>query len=252
MILHIPHSGTVVPDALIRESFLTSEELHHEMELMTDHHCDKLFVFPCAKRIIVPWTRLFCDVERFEDDALEPMSAYGQGMYYTKTQDGRPLRMDTPGGRQCAARAYRLHHAALSAAVNDALRQKGCALLVDCHSFSENALSVPIGSKVLPDVCIGTDAFHTDRRHAEALELLLRQEGYTVAWNYPFSGSLVPMEHYRRNANVRSIMIELNRKLYLNGDSAEQSIGFAETARLCRKMLDLIAAMESAADASCL
>ena len=250
MILHIPHSGTVVPESFLKELLLSQDELQREMGLMTDHHCNDLYRFPLAKRIVVPWTRLFCDVERFEDDLKEPMSAYGQGMYYTRTYDARPLRTDTPAGRQAALQVYRAHHAALTAAVDDELQQQGCALIVDCHSFSENALRVSPNREGFPDVCIGTDSFHTPVRYADALANCIRQSGDTVAWNHPFSGSLVPMKHYHKDGRVHSIMIEVNRRLYLCGDSPKRSSGYDRTAQLCRDMLAALAGVNAGKEAN--
>ncbi|MBO4318696.1 MAG: N-formylglutamate amidohydrolase, partial [Mailhella sp.] len=40
--------------------------------------------------------------------------------------------------------------------------------------------------------------------------------GYSVSVDEPFSGSMVPMAFYRRDSRVSSIMIELNRDLYMD------------------------------------
>ena len=68
-----------------------------------------------------------------------------------------------------------------------------------------------------PDVCIGTDAYHTPPQLADALAEAFTARGYSVAFNAPFAGALVPLRWYRREPRVRSVMIELNRGLYLDG-----------------------------------
>lgn len=40
-------------------------------------------------------------------------------------------------------------------------------------------------------------------------------EGYDIGINTPYSGSLVPIEYYEKNYNVKSVMIEINKRLYL-------------------------------------
>ena len=67
-----------------------------------------------------------------------------------------------------------------------------------------------------PDICIGTDSYHTP----EWLKDLARREfvelGCTVAVDRPFAGALVPLRHYRSDRRVSSVMIEINRGLYMS------------------------------------
>jgi N-formylglutamate amidohydrolase len=64
--------------------------------------------------------------------------------------------------------------------------------------------------------------------------------GIEVAINSPYSGTLVPMEHYKRNKNVQSIMIEVNRKLYLKDNSNVKSENYPAVKRLLQNYLDEI------------
>lgn len=66
------------------------------------------------------------------------------------------------------------------------------------------------------DICIGTDPFHTPRELAGRLVAQFRERGYSVSVNTPFSGALVPMRYTRRESRVHSVMIEINRRLYLH------------------------------------
>jgi N-formylglutamate amidohydrolase len=40
--------------------------------------------------------------------------------------------------------------------------------------------------------------------------------GYDVALNTPFAGALVPLERYRQDQRVHSVMIEVRRDLYMD------------------------------------
>ena len=42
--------------------------------------------------------------------------------------------------------------------------------------------------------------------------------GYSTVRNEPFSGTIVPLKHYRKDQRVQSLMIEINRKLYVRED----------------------------------
>ena len=47
--------------------------------------------------------------------------------------------------------------------------------------------------------------------------------GYSTARNQPFSGTIVPMMHHQKDRHVQSLMIEINRWLYLGEDYSVDS-----------------------------
>lgn len=67
---------------------------------------------------------------------------------------------------------------------------------------------------------------------AEALVRSLRQAGFSVAVNRPFAGTIVPLRYYGKEPRVRSVMIEVNRGLYLRGE--EKGAGFDQVRRVIR------------------
>jgi len=210
MILHIPHSST---DTLGKE-FLCDLEL--ELERVTDVDTDRLFDHPEATRVVFPVSRLVCDVERFEDDRMEEMADRGMGVCYTSNSFGEPLREVSAEERsEIIERYYRPHHRRLTEAVAAELETTGSALVVDCHSFPATPLPCNLNQHTpRPDICIGTDSFHTPRDLQEDAEEYFNSCGYTVAIDNPFSGTLIPMEYYRKDRRVHGIMIEVNRDLY--------------------------------------
>ena len=48
--------------------------------------------------------------------------------------------------------------------------------------------------------------------------------GYTVSVNNPYSGTMIPLKHYNKDKNLLSIMIEVNRRIYLNDDLSIKTI----------------------------
>lgn len=61
---------------------------------MTDLHTADLFGGVPDCDVVAPVSRLLVDVERFQDDAREPMAARGMGVLYSHTHDLKPLRRE--------------------------------------------------------------------------------------------------------------------------------------------------------------
>jgi N-formylglutamate deformylase len=89
MILHIPHSSKVIPEDLRDQIVLSDDDLTVELLRVTDTFTDEFFALPGATMLRFPISRLLVDVERFRDDAEEPMSKKGMGMIYTLTAMGK-------------------------------------------------------------------------------------------------------------------------------------------------------------------
>jgi N-formylglutamate amidohydrolase len=232
IVLHIPHSSTVIPDSVRPALLLTEKEVQEELLRMTDAYTDELFRCDSVASVRYPVSRIVVDPERFENDEDEVMSQVGMGVVYTRISDGRPLRhVPTPSDREALLAAYyRPHHAALTDAVGGAVRQHSRCLVVDCHSFPSNPLPYELDRRPdRPDICIGTDPFHTPAELADEVIKGFRLHGYTVAINRPFAGALVPATFYRRDANVAALMIEVNRALYMDERTGAKSNRFAET-----------------------
>lgn len=257
VVLHVPHDAVEIP-ADVRDPFLLDEaELMDELRRMTDHFTLALFCggkHPAAgalsdgissmenSPVVVraPVSRLVVDVERFADDAVEPMAAIGMGVIYRTTSSLLPLRRELlPGEREALLEAwYRPHHRRLEKAVDEAVTRHGRCLVIDCHSFPSMALPYERGecAAIRPDICIGTDDFHTGELLAQAFVEAFADAGWSVELNRPFAGALVPASRYRRDARVSAVMVEVNRRLYLNEAEGTPLAGFdavAERVRAC-------------------
>lgn len=212
VIYHVPHASMYIPPEY-RDDYLL--DLGLELAVMTDRLTQDLFDLP-GQFYMAGFSRLFCDVERFRDDALEPMAAKGMGALYTKTHDAKPLRELTEERREEILRKfYDPYHRELTCWVDETVAELGRCTIVDCHSFFPEPLPHE-ADDARPDICIGTDPFHTPPELVEALEEGFVQRGYSVMIDRPFSGTMVPMKHYHTDARVRSVMIEVNRDVYLN------------------------------------
>ncbi len=50
----------------------------------------------------------------------------------------------------------------------------------------------------------------------------------TTKRNDPFAGTFVPSKFYRKDKRVQSIMVEINRALYMDEDTGKKSRTFSE------------------------
>lgn len=243
IILHIPHSLTVIPPEIRDQFTVTDEELDNEIRLMTDYYTDDLFVTDELKgsAVIFPISRICVDPERFKDDAQEEMSKKGMGVVYTHSHDGKPIRRDLTETERLRLlnEYYDPHHKRLETMAEEQLKADHKCLIIDCHSFPSKPLPYEFDqSTERPDICIGTDQFHTPEWLTERCVSLYENAGFKVAINKPFSGSLVPGTYYRSNKNVLSVMIELNRKLYLDESSSLKNENFGNIQKSLTDVLE--------------
>ena len=237
---HVPHASTRIPSAERARLLVDDATLAAEVLRLTDAHTDRLYAWirELGGGLLVNRTsRLVVDPERFPDDGREPMARVGQGAVYTRTTDGRPLRQpDAAERRRLLETWFEPYHAALATLVGEALARFGACLVIDGHSFSSTPLpSEPDPDPDRPDVCLGTDPFHTPAALVDALRTALAAEGFRVAVDRPFAGSLVPLRWYGTDPRVTSVMLEVRRGTYMDEATGEPLPGFdGVTARLRR------------------
>ena len=222
VVCHIPHASREIP-AWARADFCVSEEeLQSLLDFMTDADVDRLWSFvPREDRVVFETSRLVTDVERYLDDAREPMAALGMGMYYTHTPDGKKFRRRTQASYDACRALYETHHRSLQTRVAAALQEANTCILLDCHSFHDGMTHTPYLPSSFPDVCIGTNAEVS--LVAREIVRIFESHGYQVALNRPFSGALVPTQ-LASDPRLTSVMIELNRRIYENDFEKAQAV----------------------------
>ena len=214
-LIHIPHSSTCIPPEY-RKTFC-ADKPEHEIEVMTDWFCDDLF--SCGReRIVFPVSRLVCDPERFREDRQEVMAEVGMGAVYERCSDLSPLRKIDPSEKErILRRYYDPHHRHFSDAVRRKLEAFGECVMIDGHSFYPSALPYERCQRAdRPDFCIGTSEYHTPEKTVCALREVLEGKGFSVGINVPFEGTIVPMEFFEQDRRVHSVMVEINRRLYMD------------------------------------
>ncbi len=239
-LVHLPHYGVQIPDEFRDDYFLDEEELNKNIFEYADYDTFYLYhtLYHEFDGVHNAYSRLFFDPERFFDDRQESMQVkHGLGWFYENAiLEKKPLR--STKNREAIASYYHKHHAKLNAKTKQKLRLYGKCTIIDCHSFSNTRYWFHDKSLSLPDICIGFDEFHKDDF---LIETLLKEfKGYDVGLNTPYVGSLVPSEFYNRDKNVKSVMIEINKKLYLEPNSRKRSENFELIKKKIENIKDIL------------
>lgn len=219
IILHIPHASS-------NFDFAHQEQLESvwcsQAEPLIDWYTDILFTPSDHDERIIPLVfdtcRTLVDVERMCYDPLESkglgITAYsllcGVNVRESKDEDIRYMK-------KYLDHQYRLAHI---------LVENHDSLLIDCHSFSSRPtiLQPDVSRNQDVDICIGFNEDTT--RPSDAILALVedhfKERGYKVAINVPFSNS----KTVETPAKYISLMIEVNKALYMDEDTLEKKESF--------------------------
>ena len=236
-LIHLPHSGTDIPSQFMNDYLLSTDELTNNIYQYCDLYTDELFddfynVFGGVKS---KYSRLFFDPERFGDDDAENMhKKHRLGWFYENTiLTKKPLRKTN---NKTAIRSYfNAHHNVLNKKTEEKLSLYGKCTVIDCHSFSNERYWFHNSNLVLPDICIGFEVDHVDKELVEIIKEEFKE--YNIGINTPYMGSLVPTNYWGKDFRVKSVMIELNKRLYLEPDNTTKSEFFNTIKRKLNNIL---------------
>ena len=229
IVCNVPHAGTVITEEFRQDYIVDEQTLTHEVAYLADNDTDALYeeLLRFSSFIISTISRVVVDIERFEREADEPISVVGMSAFYTRTSTGSVLRTIGPENRNILETLYRDYHRAFTNLTRSALTRHGSTMIVDCHSFPSTPRLYELDQQTpRPDICIGCDVYHTPVALRDILQDNFRALGYAVGINTPFSWTIVPMEYFRKDKRVVSVMIEVNRKLYMDEATFHKSEHF--------------------------
>ena len=233
LIANIPHSSTFIPQEMNDSFSLSNDDLKSELLKMTDIYTAE--IFSCITElggisVIYTFSRLVLDPERFRNDEKEVMADKGMGVIYTNDSNGRFLRDTNETERnRLLKNLYDPYHNAILKEVKGLLNDFGECLIIDGHSFPAIPLSYETNQDIQrPKICIGTNQFHTPQDLTDFILNFFKNKNLTTEINKPFEGCYVPSEFLGKDKRVKSIMIEINRGLYMNEDTGEKNGSFDE------------------------
>lgn len=233
IICNIPHAGTDIPSWAIQDFVINEIELKRLTNRLVDISVDRLFSFVATDdKVVLNVSRIVVDMERYRDDNEEPMAKLGMGLFYEKDDVGNVIRHKGTTYNKCL-KLYDNYHAKLESKVTKSVEETGSCYIIDCHSFHDKMNYTGHDITEFPDVCLG---INDDIPSKEVIWIkeLFENNGYSVEYNIPFKGSIVPLK-YLNDARVKSIMLELNRRIYCNNQD-----DFQKVQDLCREVCDYL------------
>jgi len=241
LVCAVPHGGRNYPPTL----FNTSAVPHAILEQLEDRYADLLIaraVQNGAVAIVARVARAWIDLNRGEEDldpALRdppysgppqtPRARSGLGLLPRRV-GRRDLWREPPTAESATARIVNIHrpyHAAVAAALDEACRRFGHAVLIDCHSM-------PSLNGLRPARIVIGDAHGKSAGKGVAAEVAraARTLGFAAAINAPYAGAHSLARHGRPADNVHALQIEVDRALYLDRDMRTPAEGLRRTQSL--------------------
>ena len=218
IILHLPHASTILPTEFYKNELKLNKQEINQFNLdVTDLYTDELFNADKYTHIKAKYSRIFCDVERYSKDNKEPMAKVGMGMIYTKNLEGTEFVKTCKNyKREVLKNYYKPYHNNLCETVKKEIKTNTVVML-DCHSFSNKTVQSFAKLEYVPEICVGFN--YLSKKNFKLITTIIyyfQELGYDVIMNYPYSGSIVPNKiKEKRTKNFYSVMIEINRDLYL-------------------------------------
>ena len=222
VILHVPHSAIFIPPNVRADILLTDAQLQSELDSMTDTKTEEIARLAAGQNEIKPWlfinkySRLVIDPERFPDER-EIMNKVGMGAVYRKSSMDENLRSpDFAGEKDLLDNYFHPYAKAITDLVSQRLNSAGNVVILDIHSYrpEQHENAVNHGQK-RPEMCIGTDAFHTSAQ-LKALGMQSFAAIGDVFENEPYAGTYVPLKYYGVDTFVQAMMMETRADTFLD------------------------------------
>lgn len=239
-----PHSGRVYPSSFVKASNLDPMTLRRSEDCFVEEIFSGVVALG-APLIHAHFPRAYLDANR-EPYELDPAMfadplpphvntrslrvAGGLGTIARVVADATEIYREPLAYAEAERRIRLLYmpfHDTLRSLLEDAHRQFGGALLIDCHSMpSVGGPGDDDTGADRPDIILG-DRYGTAcaSEITEEAERILKRLGYSTTRNNPYAGGF-NTEHYGRpNRGLHALQIEINRGLYMDELRLQRSAG---------------------------
>jgi len=262
VVFDVSRSGREYPAAF--RSPLSFSELHDNVSMYMDEF---FFVAPDygATLLIASFPHTYIDANRSVRDIdpnlidgewpfpveQSPTGERGLGLIKTTSRYGTPLQEGRLTVEELSHRITHYHepyHRELSRVIREKRSKFGVAVQVSCHCMS--AIGMPTHAdpgKERADFCIGD--MHGTTSSPEYLEFVvsaLKDAGYSVTINTPYDGGTLMSHNADIANNVHSLMIEINKKLFMDISTFKPTPGVLATRQTVEEVVRRLCAYVAA------
>lgn len=227
-----PHSGSEYPQAFLDQTRLKGQAIRSSEDAFVAELFRDAPSYG-APLLAARLPRAYVDLNRGEDEldpalitgvqrqGSNPRIVAGLGVIPRVVAEGRAIRDGKLSLSEAKARlheGYYPYHAKLSALLDAQRQQHGEAVLFDCHSMPNDALSsAPMVRGKRPNIILG-DRFGSScgRWLMDAASDIFAAHGFVVARNAPFAGGYITQFYGRPSRNVHALQIEIDRSFYMD------------------------------------
>lgn len=219
LVVSIPHTGTLLPDATAGR--LASSEMLEQP--MTDWHLERLYDFLPQLGVTTihsVYSRFVVDLNRPPDSRALYPGRFETGLVPLQTFHGDSIFSAPPTDDEMPrlrADYHAPYHDALAGLLQAVLSERQRVVLVDAHSVASGANR--LHGALADEIYLGDrDGCTAGSWLRDCLRTGFEVEGYTVSLNDPYKGGYIT-DHYGRIDGVEAIQIEMCQRVYMDESS---------------------------------
>lgn len=245
VVFDVSRSGREYPSDF--RSQMPFSELHDNVSMYMDE-----FYFPApdygATLLLACFPHMYIDANRTTDD-IDPSVIQGEwptelhqsgagkrglGLIKTTSRYGHPVQEHPLTFQDVSDRITRYHepyHRELSRVIRQKRADFGIAVQVSCHCMSAVGMPThPDPGQPRADFCIGDmNGATSDPEYRDFIVSLLKDRGYSVTVNTPYDGGILMSRNADVGNNIHSLMIEINKRLFMDIDTFRKTPGALAT-----------------------
>jgi N-formylglutamate deformylase len=178
---------------------------------------------------------------------LEPtVSLRGLGLLKSKSRYGEPVherKLTVDEVMQRLNGYYHPYHRELKRNIDKLHSQFGIVYQLSCHCMSAiGAPTHPDAGKPRADFCVGNiSGTSSSEEFINFLADTIRSLGYSCTINDPYNGGELNRRYGKPEAGIESVMVEINKKLFMDIETFRKKPGFAKVKEDCGKILQIVA-----------
>ena len=256
LIVSVPHAGTVFPYEFMTFTSRSIEELRSNEDLFVD-----ALIEPLKNEgvgiISMNIARAFIDINRdkieldanmfynYPKDKLiieNHRCRFGLGLIHRIDANNNPIYKGLLSYNEVQERiknVYDVYHKRLNQMIAKCVKKFGMCFVIDCHSMPSKICNIiPLSDEI--DFCIGNLFSQSCPENMSSfVENSLKQKGYNVSLNVPYSGAFITFNYCQPRKKVYTLQLEVNRGLYAQENLLKKNSDFQ---RISSDMCEVIGA----------